>query len=65
MEITNFRQEKIKYTMCSNQSCCPVLEQVDDNKFTISDDYDGVVSITKAELKLLKKFLNENKAFEE
>jgi hypothetical protein len=41
------------------------LEQVDDNKFTISDDYDGVISITKAELKLLKKFLNENKAFEE
>ena len=65
MEITNIRQEKIKYTMCSNQSCCPVLEQVDDNKFTISDDYEGEVVLTKAELKLLKKFLNENKAFEE
>jgi hypothetical protein len=65
MEITNIRQEKIKYTMCSNQSCCPVLEQVDDNKFTISDDYEGEVVLTKAELKLLKKFLNENKAFGE
>jgi hypothetical protein len=63
MEITNYKQEKIKYIMCSNQSCCPVLEQVDDTKFTISDDYDGVISITKDELKLLKKFLNENKTF--
>lgn len=65
MEITNIRQEKIKYVMCSNKTCCPILEQVDDSKFTISDDYEGVVSITKEELKLLKKFLNENKIFQE
>jgi len=64
MNITNIKQEKIKYTMCSGKTCCPVLEQVDDNKFIITDDYDGEISITKEELKLLKKFLNENKAFE-
>jgi hypothetical protein len=60
MDITNHRQEKIKYTMCSNQSCCPVLSEIDDNKFTITDDYEGQVVITKDELRLLKNFLNEN-----
>jgi hypothetical protein len=60
MDITNIRQEKIKYTMCSNNSCCPVLTELDDNKFMITDDYEGQVVITKDELKLLKGFLNEN-----
>ena len=60
MDITNIRQEKIKYTMCSNNSCCPVLTELDDNKFMITDDYEGQVVITKDELKLLKNFLNEN-----
>lgn len=60
MDITNIRQEKIKYTMCSNNSCCPVLTELDDNKFMITDDYEGEVVITKDELKLLKNFLNEN-----
>lgn len=51
---------KLKYKMCANKSCCPVLTEIEDNKFTITDDYDGKVLLTKEELDLLKKFLNEN-----
>jgi hypothetical protein len=60
MDITNIKHEKIKYTMCSNNSCCPVLSEIDDNKFIITDDYEGQVVITKDELKLLRTFLNNN-----
>lgn len=60
MDITNIKYEKIKYTMCSNNSCCPVLSEINDNKFIITDDYEGQVVITKDELKLLRNFLNDN-----
>jgi hypothetical protein len=53
-------QQKIKYTMCSNKTCCPVLEQVEDSTFTITDDYNGKVILTKEELLLLKNFLKDN-----
>jgi hypothetical protein len=53
-------KEKLSYKMCANKSCCPVLTEIEDNKFTITDDYDGKVLLTKEELDLLKKFLNEN-----
>jgi hypothetical protein len=53
-------KQKITYTMCSNKTCCPILTEIDDNNFTITDDYKGKVIITKEELKLLKNFLNEN-----
>jgi hypothetical protein len=50
--------QKIKYTMCGRPgSCCPVLSEIEDNKFTITDDYEGKVVLTKEELSLLKKFL--------
>ena len=49
---------KIKYTMCGRAgSCCPVLTEIEDNKFTITDDYEGKVVLTKEELSLLKNFL--------
>jgi len=49
---------KIKYTMCGRTgSCCPVLTEIEDNKFTITDDYEGKVVLTKEELSLLKNFL--------
>ncbi len=53
-------KQKLKYTMCSGKSCCPVLTEIEDNKFTITDDYDGKVVLTKEELTLLKDFLNKN-----
>jgi len=60
METTNTRQEKIKYTMCSTGSCCPVLTEIENDKFTITDDFEGTVVLTKGELNLLKNFLNTN-----
>lgn len=60
MEITNIRQEKLKYIMCSKESCCPVLTEIENNKFTITDDFEGEVVLSKDELLLLKNFLNEN-----
>jgi hypothetical protein len=59
MDVTNHIKERIKYTLCSNNTCCPVLTEVDDNKFTLTDDYEGEVVLTKNELVLLKNFLNE------
>ena len=54
------KKKRIKYTMCSGKSCCPILTEVDDNKFTITDDYNGKVILTKEELHLLKDFLTKN-----
>lgn len=52
-------QEKIKFTMCSNRTCCPVLSENDDDNFTITDDYNGKVTLTKEELLILKDFLKK------
>lgn len=52
--------KKLKYVMCGSKSCCPVFTQIDDNKFEITDDYNGKVVLTKEELELLKTFLNKN-----
>jgi hypothetical protein len=50
----------LKFTMCAGKSCCPVLTQIEDQTFTITDDYEGKVVLTKEELKLLKGFLDKN-----
>jgi len=60
MSTSKQSQGKIKYTMCSNKTCCPVLSETDDNNFTITDDYNGKVILTKEELLLLKNFLKDN-----
>jgi len=60
MDITNHRKEKIKFMLCGQNTCCPVLTEVDDNKFTLTDDYEGEVVLTKTELVILKNFLNDN-----
>jgi len=52
--------KRLKYTMCSNNSCCPVISEIENNQFIITDDYEGKVTITRDELLLLKNFLNEN-----
>lgn len=52
--------EKLKYTMCSGKSCCPVLTELEDGMFTITDDFNGKVILTKEELSLLKTFLSNN-----
>lgn len=50
----------LKYKMCAARSCCPQIEQVEDDKFIITDDYNGKVQLSKDELVLLQKYLTEN-----
>lgn len=44
-----------KVRLCRAGSCCPVVEKNDENSFTISDDYNGKVKITRDEMKMLKE----------
>lgn len=38
----------------AKKGCCPIVERVSENEFTISDDYNGKVRISKEEMALLK-----------
>ena len=40
--------------LCRPGSCCPVVERISPDEFTIKDDYNGSVKITKDELIMLK-----------
>lgn len=49
--------------LCRAGSCCPIVEKINDNEFTISDDYNGKVRLTKDEVQMLKdafEQLNKN-----
>lgn len=53
--------KKISFRLCTNESCCPVVE-IDGHHVKISDDYGGVVQLTKGEVELLmKKFVELEK----
>jgi len=41
--------------LCRAGSCCPIVEKVNENEFTISDDYKGKVRLTKDEVQMLKE----------
>jgi len=43
--------------LCRAGSCCPIVEKVNENEFTISDDYKGKVRLTKDEVQMLKDAL--------
>lgn len=43
--------------LCRAGSCCPIVEKVNENEFTISDDYNGKVRLTKDEVQMLKDAL--------
>lgn len=43
--------------LCRTGSCCPIVEKVNENEFTISDDYSGKVRLTKDEVQMLKDAL--------
>ena len=59
MEQKNFK-DLINVTLCGRtNTCCPVLSEQVDNTFTITDDYEGKVILTKDELILLRDTLNE------
>lgn len=44
--------------LCRAGSCCPIVEKVNENEFTISDDYKGKVRLTKDEVQMLKDALD-------
>lgn len=44
--------------LCRAGSCCPIVEKVNENEFTISDDYNGKVRLTKDEVQMLKDALD-------
>lgn len=53
-------KDLINVTLCGrNNTCCPVLKEQPDNTFTLTDDYEGKVVLTKDELILLRDALNE------
>jgi hypothetical protein len=54
MESNEFR-----FVLCAGQRCCPVLEQIDEETYQLSDDNGGVVTLTKNELIILKEKLIE------
>ena len=46
--------------MCANKTCCPVIEESEQQgQYQITDDYGGKVILTKEELALLKNFLKD------
>lgn len=47
------------FKLCTSGSCCPIVEVTEDN-ITISDDYNGKVTLTKAEAKMLAEKIMEH-----
>lgn len=41
--------------LCRAGSCCPVVEKVGEDEYSITDDYQGKVKITKEQLSILKE----------
>lgn len=41
------------------RSCCPIVEKVDEDTFTISDDYNGQVKLTKNEFVMLQEAIEK------
>ena len=51
--------EKFKYTLCGRPgTCCPVVEQISEDVFTITDDFGGKVQITKEQMSLMQPVLD-------
>jgi len=59
MESLKPTTERLKFTLCGNKTCCPVLTELDNNQFSLTDYYEGSVLLTREELVILKNFLNE------
>jgi hypothetical protein len=44
-----------KVVLCRvGSNCCPVLERVSEDEFTLSDDFNGQAKLTKEHLSMLK-----------
>lgn len=40
--------------LCRQGSCCPIVEKVSDDEFTIADDFNGKVRMTKDQMQMLR-----------
>lgn len=45
--------------LCCNNKGCPVIERSDENVFTIKDDYNNVVTLTKDEILAISEAAKE------
>lgn len=43
--------------LCRKGSCCPIVERVTEDEYTIADDYNGKVKLTKDQLQMVKESL--------
>lgn len=49
------KAERGQVTLCSNGDCCPIVDFDKEPGFVIiTDDYNGVVKLTKQEYKMLR-----------
>jgi hypothetical protein len=55
MLIINPNQIKL----CRQGSCCPIVDRVSEDEFTITDDFEGKVTLTKDHLIMLKEAIEE------
>lgn len=47
------------YTLCGrNGSCCPVVEQVDDDTYRVTDDHGGSVLLTNEQVCLMQTVID-------
>jgi hypothetical protein len=41
--------------LCRQGTCCPLVERVSPDEFTITDDFNGKVKMTRDEMSMLKE----------
>ncbi len=44
--------------LCKAGSCCPIVERISSDEYTIADDYEGKVKFTRDEMQMLKEAIN-------
>ena len=49
--------------LCSKGRCCPVVTTLENETIQITDDYDGKVTLTKEEAKMLVDHLSDDENF--
>lgn len=56
MKLSSFDMKNLsdtKILLCRRGSCCPVVEKMENDKFSIKDDYSGEVTLTSDEVGML------------
>jgi len=55
------KTKRVKFMLCCGSKNCPIVTQLENepNKFSITDDYGGQITLTKAELIELSSKIKE------